>query len=161
MIGGYVPQNLIWPLERIQLAARHTTRHKMAARQAANPRRPGARVSVPTLGLDGAAGPNTFVDFLAPNPMVLSQRVEEPAQASRKRSLPASEPPLEQRQVERVNHLSETRLTEQLVTHRRYRPCTTQMSIALSHFAHHSRRTARARKRFLAWSSHFPASKDS
>ena len=70
--------------------------------------------------------PNTFVDFLAPNPMVLSQRVEEPAQASRKRALPASEPPLEQRQVERVNHLSETRLTEQLVTHRRYRPCTTQ-----------------------------------
>ena len=94
--------------------------------RAANPRRPGARVSVPTLGLDGAAGPNTFVDFLAPNPMVLSQRVEEPAQASRKRALPASEPPLEQRQVERVNHLGETRLTEQLVTHRRYRPCTTQ-----------------------------------
>ena len=106
-------------------------RHKMAARQAANPSRPGARVSVPTLGLDGGllpAGPNTFVDFLAPNPMVLSQRVEELAQAnaSRKRALPASEPPLEQIQVERVNHLCETRLTEQLVTHRRYRPCTTK-----------------------------------
>ena len=74
-------------------------RHKMAARQAANPSRPGARVSVPTLGLDGGllpAGPNTFVDFLAPNPMVLSQRVEELAQAnaSRKRALLPQNPHL-------------------------------------------------------------------
>ena len=104
---------------------------------------PGARVSVPTFGLDGVLLPpdlNTFVNFLAPKPTVLSQRVEEPAQVantSRKRALPipTSEPPNDQRQVERMNHLWETRLTEQVVTHRRNRHVhTTQMSTALAHF---------------------------
>ena len=112
---GYLRRRAASLPGRPSLRAPEPRNRPRALRRAANPRRPGARVSVPTLGLDGAAGPNTVVDFLAPNPMVLSQRVEEPAQASRKRALPASEPPLEQRQVERVNHLSETRLTEQLV----------------------------------------------
>jgi histone H3/H4 len=76
-----------------------------------------ARVCVPTFGLDGGllpADPNTFVNFLAPKPTVLGQRVEEPANTSRKRTLPTTEPPKDQRQVERMHHLCETQLSEQV-----------------------------------------------
>ena len=76
-----------------------------------------ARVAIPTFGLDGGllpADPNTFVNFLAPKATVPSQRVEEPDNTSRKRVLPTSEPPNDQSQVERMNHLWETRLTEQV-----------------------------------------------
>ena len=75
------------------------------------------RVAIPTFGLDGGllpADPNTFVNFLAPKATVPSQRVEEPDNTSRKRVLPTSEPPNDQSQVERMNHLWETRLTEQV-----------------------------------------------
>ena len=75
------------------------------------------RVAIPTFGLDGGllpADPNTFVNFLAPKTTVPSQRVEGPDNTSRKRVLPTSEPPNDQSQVERMNHLWETRLTEQV-----------------------------------------------